>query len=228
MFQAKIFLFLIFLHLPKVFSLYLGNPAAASFPDRGMFIATNYALGISVAYAKDHVFKKKFHANPSLELVRNANHAVALFNWNQRIEFYGAVGEESIGFKNQTAQTLKEKAIDWSIGGSAVLMEWGKICVCAAGAYLQTYPPAGSHSNLYQEWEIGLSLCKRIDYFSFYALGGFSKAYYRYRNDEFLKSAHPFLLSLGASFFTKKAFSMNGELRFFGETALGFDFAFKF
>jgi hypothetical protein len=196
-------------------------------PCRGLFLNQEFALGAKAAYAKDHVFSKKFSRNSALELARNANMAVVVINWKNFLELYGAIGQEKIGFKQEMASLLKEAVLDWSCGGKAILIQWGNLSLCGAGAYLESYPRSFHTYNTYQEWEIGLGLTRKIDYFSLYALGGFSKAYLSY-DKIFLKNINPFLLALGSSFFTKKGFSANGELRFFSETALGFDFSLKF
>lgn len=228
MFKQKFFFLYLCLKTLPVFCLYLGNPASPSMPQKGFFIKKDVPVSLKVSYAKDHVFTKNFKKDASLALTRNANLGVVTLNWTGYLELYGAAGQEKIGFKNEKAHLLKEAVLDWSIGGKAILIEWGKVALCTTGAYLTSYPNPDNHRNTYNEWEIGLGLARNIEYFSLYALGGFSKAYYSLDHQIALKNTNPFLLALGASFFTKKAFVMNGELRFFGETALGFDFAFRF
>lgn len=227
MLKVTFFLFFIGFYISQGFSLYLGNPASPDMPCCGLFLNQEFVLGAKAAYAKDRVFSKKFSRNPTLELTRNANMAVVVINWKNFLELYGAIGQEKIGFKQETASLLKEAVLDWSFGGKAIIIEWGSVSLCGTGAYLESYPRSFRTYNTYQEWEIGLGLTRKIDYFSLYALGGFSKAYLSY-DKILLKNINPFLLALGASFFTKKGFSANGELRFFSETALGFDFSLKF
>jgi hypothetical protein len=226
--MVKVTFFLIFIgfNITRGFSLYLGNPASPDMPYQGLFLHQELALGCKAAYAKDHVFSKKFSRNPTLELARKANMALVVINWKNFLELYGAIGQEKIGFKQETASLLKEAVLDWSFGGKAIIIEWGNISLCGAGAYLESYPRSWNSNNTYQEWEISLGLARNIDYFSLYALGGFSKAYLSYDKIT-LKNINPFLLALGVSFFTKKGFSANGELRFFSETALGFEFSLK-
>ncbi len=226
MLKGKFFLFFICFNISRGFSLYLGNPLSPDMPSQGLFLNQELALGAKGAYAKDHVFSKKFSRNPTLELARNANMAVVVINWKNFLELYGAIGQEKIGFKQEKAALLKEAVLDWSCGGKAIFIQWGNLSLCGAGAYLESYPRSCGAYSTYQEWEIGLGLARKIDFFCLYALGGCSKAYLSYDKIT-LKNTNPFLLALGASFFTRKGFSANGELRFFSETALGFDFSLK-
>lgn len=219
--------FLFFILIVKVFpvfAMYLGNPVHPSFPKKGFFSQDKYPFTAQVAYVKDHVFKKAFKP---LELTRNANQARLTANWQNFLEIFVSAGEEKIGFKNEKASELRRGVLNWSLGGRALLIEWGSLSFCASGGYLTSYPEIDAQSCRYSEWEIGLGLAKSVDFFSFYALGGFSKGFLYFSDARFV-SSQPYLLALGASFFTKKGFSANGELRFFGEKALGFDFEFKF
>jgi len=207
--------------------MYLGNPANPSFTQKGFFTQDKYLLSAKLAYIKDHVFKKSFKTLEPLELTRNANQACITANWKNFLELFAAIGQEKIGYKQEKASQLRHAVLDWSLGGRALIIEWGSVALCASGGYLTAYPEIRRMPSKYTEWEIALGLVKNVEFFSFYALGGFSRGFL-YLQDQRLQTENPFLLALGASFFTKKGLCANGELRFFGETALGFDFEFKF
>ena len=199
---------------------YLSNPSSPAFPWKGFFISDEAFFGLKIGYQKDRVFKKEFK-NSMLELARNANQGVATLNFNDRVEVFGVVGEDKINIEK--TGLLKKNSFEWGAGMKSILLSADTLFFSLAAGYLVSYLPKDFLFESNKEWQLELSLCKRIEYFTFYASGAYSKGFLK-GYPEKISTSNPYILIVGGSFFTKNGFSMNGELRFFGELGLGFDF----
>jgi hypothetical protein len=243
----KIFIFLFLIGFCKVHALYQENPASCEFPQLGLFIPEERALGFKMGYQTEYVFNRKMRINrkESSFLEGKKNRLALMFNQVEltlncvdRVEAFMTLGAMSFSLKGRGAEELKSHpGLTWSIGGRAVLLFWDKLSFGAAASYLSSYPkweqPLINKKNFkkqYQEWQIELTLSQRLDPASFYIGGAYAYAELGRipKHPVLYQNRHALSLVLGLSLFGKRGWMINVESKSFGETSLAGSFTLRF
>ncbi|MDE3056255.1 MAG: hypothetical protein KGI80_06175 [Verrucomicrobiota bacterium] len=189
-------LFSLFLFLTAALSLHTSpveNGDAPQLIQKGFFIPSSWWVDLRAGYEGDFAGDEKLEQTQGGSsrvdtFQQYTNSATVTLNLLDRLDIFGLVGSSraSADWLVQNGSTTTYIELEtfyrflWGMGGRAILFEWGKLSLDAAGRYsLCHYKPSYFSSNGvpqttenthidWNEWQIALVLAYRIDLFTPY------------------------------------------------------------
>jgi hypothetical protein len=257
--MRKIFPFLLILIVGSpLFALYNSNPSEPMLLDEGLFLCQENAIGLKVGYQGDYVWDRKLEARGSAHgRIDNfkffANQGVLTINFLDVFEMFGSAGAMQARFHHRANLDGNRREYEtadhfaWGAGARAIIASIRKVDLGVEGSYLQSHLPVrwntlngtaySTRADMhYREWQIGIGLSYRVDWFTPYAAVKYSNVFAEMKHvspniapfSHFtMHSRTHFGLALGCSLSTQKVFDLTCEVQLFDEQAITLAANFK-
>ncbi len=257
--MLRLFFLLFLISTQSAFALYNGNPSAPMMPESGLFISKEEWFGVKEGYICDYVYNQPLRVEGHKK--NKTYHCLSQFgvitaNFNDRVEIFGNLGVLSSEIVQDLHSDTKiayrtSNHFAWGVGGRAILAYWGDVQLSANASYVESNPNLSSlkvnstsysvkEAELnYNQWQVGIGVSYRIDWFIPYIgvdyinfrtrIGNLNAIKFLIPSKHVIfKDTYPCGIFLGFGLSAHHAVSMNVELRVINENAITASADFKF